>query len=542
MSILEQLASKFFDRDPIFARRTAGGIQPLAFKEHSLRSRLMPTPIPQQLTIPVGADGSGTISLLVDTGEQVRKYQKLAVLNMSAKGCSYVPVHAPTSGVITSIGNSIVADHTDPQQLCISLAADGHDEALQLEPHVDYSQLASTDLVSLIREAGVIGMGGAGFPTADKLSSCNEPAIEFLIINAAECEPYITADEALIRERADKVLMGAMILKAASAARRCIIAIEDTKPDAIAALKQALQIEVGPELVLIPSKYPAGSERQLIQCVTGSEIAADQHPTDNGIVVHNVGTAYAAYEAIVEGKPSISRFTTLCGQALKTPKNFEVLIGTPSDFLFELCGIEVSNRHKSIVGGSLMGNELASDKAAICKTTNCLIAASATELPAQQSEQACIRCGFCADVCPSRLLPQQLLAFSKKADTKQLLEHGLLDCIECGACDYVCPSHIPLVSTYKQSKQHIQDRVQSLEHSEYWQQRFQFHQYRVKKEKDQPVSRRPDTPAKLAPAAKPEPEPKAQNDEAEFISKEQASRDIAAAVARVKARRDEKNK
>jgi electron transport complex protein RnfC len=504
----------------------------------------MSTPIPPQLTIPIGAPDGGEISLLVDIGEQVSKYQKLAVISIFTEGISDVPVHAPTSGVITSIENSIVADHSQPQQLCINLAVDGHDEAQQLEPQSNYSLLSRVDIVSLIRDAGVIGMGGAGFPAADKLRLCGESAIEFLIINAAECEPYITADEALLRERAEKVVVGAEILTLASAARHCIIAIEDTKPAAIGALKQALQKEMNPdqscELVLVPSKYPAGSERQLIKCVTGIEIATSQHPTENGIVMHNVGTAYAAYEAIVEGKPCISRFTTLCGQALKTPKNFEVLIGTTTDFLFELCGIDTSNKQKSIVGGSLMGSELRSDKAAICKTTNCLIAASVNEFQTPQTEQACIRCGFCADVCPSKLLPQQLLAFSKTVDTTQLLEHGLFDCIECGACDYVCPSHIRLVSTYKESKKLIETRRQDLEHSDYWQQRFQFHQYRVKKEKDQAASRKLDVSVKSALAAGPT--VKEQHDEVGFISKEQASLDIAAAVARVKARRDEKNK
>ena len=546
MNALRQLVSKFFGSgsDTVFARRTAGGIQPLPFKDDSLRSQIMSTPIPQQLIIPTGATDGAKITLLVDIGEQVSKYQKLAVINISTGGVSDVPVHAPTSGVITSIGNSIVADHSQQQQLCINLTSDGRDEAMQLEPQSNYSLLPRADIVSLIREAGIIGMGGAGFPAAEKLHRCAESAIEFLIINAAECEPYITADEALLRERAGKVVLGAQILKQASAARRCIIAIEDTKQDAIEALKQILQNEANLdqacELVLIPSKYPAGSERQLIQCVTGIEITTGQHPTDNGIVMHNVGTAYSAYEAIVEGKPSISRFTTLCGQALKTPKNFEVLIGTTTEFLFELCGIEVNNKQKSIVGGSLMGSELSSDKAAVCKTTNCLIAASETELQPQQAEQACIRCGFCADACPSKLLPQQLLAFSRTADTTQLLEHGLFDCIECGACDYVCPSHIPLVSTYKESKKFIGARTQSLEHSDYWQQRFQFHQYRVKKEKDQAVSRKADVSVKPAPAAGSA--VKKPNDEADFISKEQASLDIAAAVARVKARREEKNK
>ncbi|MBL4573016.1 MAG: 4Fe-4S dicluster domain-containing protein [Gammaproteobacteria bacterium] len=217
-----------------------------------------------------------------------------------------------------------------------------------------------------------------------------------------------------------------------------------------------------------------------------------------------------------------------------------MLIGTAADFLFELCGIEANKSQKSIVGGSLMGSRLESNKAAICKTTNCLIAASENEFSAPVAEQACIRCGFCADACPSRLLPQQLLAFSKSSNTAQLLEHGLLDCIECGACDYVCPSHIPLVSIYKKSKELIESRSQSLEHSNYWQQRFQFRQYRSKKEKDQALSRKTDAPTLSAQVTKQTAKP--QKGEADFISKEQASRDIAAAVARVKARREEKSK
>ena len=544
MSLLKQLASRGFGRDRVFARRTVGGIQPLPFKEHSLRSQIMATPIPPQLTIPIGVNDSGAITLLVSIGDQVLKYQKLAVISIAEKGCSEVPVHAATSGVITSIEDSIVADHLEQKQLCISLATDGLDEALQPDPPPNYSQLPNADLVSLIRDAGIIGMGGAGFPTADKLSGFGESAAEFLIINAAECEPYITADEALLRERANKVVLGADILRKACAAQRCIIAIEDSKPDAIAALKQALleqiNLEQGCELVLIPSKYPAGSERQLIQCVTGIEIATGQHPTENGVIMHNVGTANACYEAIIEGKPCISRVTTLSGQALKTPKNFEVLIGTAADFLFELCGIEANKSQNGIVGGSLMGSRLESNKAAICKTTNCLIAASENEFPTPKAEQACIRCGFCADVCPSRLLPQQLLAFSKSSNTTQLLEHGLLDCIECGACDYVCPSHIPLVSIYKKSKELVETRNQSLEHSNYWQQRFQFRQYRSKKEKDQALSKKADAPTHSAQVTKQAAKP--QKGEADFISKEQASRDIAAAVARVKARREEKKK
>jgi H+/Na+-translocating ferredoxin:NAD+ oxidoreductase subunit C len=543
VNIASRISTKFFSSATVFARKTFGGIQPPTHKEHSLRSQIMSTPIPAQLSIPLGSREQEQITLFVETGERVCKYQKLAVLHSSPDG-SNIPVHAPTSGMITSIEQSCVADHSEQHQLCIKLTTDGSDEAVTLAPPADYTQLSRAELISKIHDAGIVGMGGAGFPTAEKLSSDRGAGFEFLIINAAECEPYITADEAIIRERAEKVLLGAELLRQASNAQRCIVAIEESKPDAINALKEILHADGQAasesqrhcEMVIIPSKYPAGSERQLIQCLTGKEIPADQHPTDNGIIVHNIGTAYATFEAITEGKPCISRITTLCGQALKTPKNFEALIGTHVDFLFDLCGIDSGKNHKSILGGTLMGFELASEKAAISKTCNCLIAANDSELREHIPEQACIRCGYCAEVCPARLLPQQLLAFSKADDPSQLTNHGLADCIECGACDYVCPSHIPLVSTFKENKYAIQSRQNSLERSDYWQQRFQYRQYRVKKEKDQAQSKKPDLPKKIA--AHPA---KAQQEQPGIISKAQASRDIAAAVARVKARRSERD-
>jgi len=499
----------------------------------------MSTPIPPHLSVPVGDANVGSITLFVGEGTHVLKYQKLAMLNTALQTDSGVPVHAPTSGVISSIGFAQVADHTEQEQFCINITTDGEDTPLQLAPSADYLQLSASALISRIRDAGIIGMGGAGFPTAQKLASSTERSIQLLIINAAECEPYISADEALIRERADKVAIGAQILMRASGAQRCVIAIEDSKPDAIRALELVLQDgEQLCELVIIPSKYPAGSERHLIQCVTGREIAADLHPPEEGILVHNSGTAHAVYQAVVERRPCISRITTLCGEALKTPKNFEALIGTPAEYLFNLCGIDKSRKQKTILGGPLMGNELRSDSASVAKTTNCLIAASATEVTPAETEQACIRCGYCADICPVRLLPQQLLAYGRAAESEQLLAHGLLDCVECGACDYVCPSHIQLVSTFQQSKDVIGSRRLSMERSQHWQQRFQFHQYRIKKEKDQAQSRKPH-PAKVAAETRTVAEDKLNI--TKKISKQQASKDIAAAVARVKARRENKN-
>jgi len=545
MSPLQRIQSMLGVGTSLSSRRTAGGIKPPSNKEHSLRSRIMPMPIPPQLKIPVGATESGTIALDIAAGDHVHKYQKLAQLQLSAQGRTSIPVHAPTSGIVSAIEEAYVADHSQQKQVCIVLKTDGLDTSLPLEPAVDYRQLASEELVTAIRRAGIVGMGGAGFPAADKIDSAAHQALDLLIINAAECESYISADEALIRERAEGVVTGAEILQRASSARRCIIAIESSKPNAIQALEQAIEAQTNItgncELLLVPSKYPVGSEKQLIQSVSGIEIPSGQHPAQHGVLVHNVGTSYAVFQALVLGRPCISRITTLSGQALKTPKNFEALIGCSVEFLFEICGIDKSLRHKTLLGGSLMGLQLPSDNAAVSKTTNCLIAAGSDELAPPTEIQACIRCGFCADACPVRLLPQQLLAFSKTANNSQLLEHGLMDCIECGACDYVCPSHIPLVSIYKDSKAAIETRLTNHERSKVWQQRFQYHQSRIKKEKDQAPTRTKAVPAKK-PAAESEVSASNNGNEQEFFSKEKASREIAAAVARVKARRDESKK
>ena len=542
MSALKQIAARLFGADPIFARNTAGGIRPDPRKQHSLRSRIMSTPIPPQLRIPIGTLDCSAITLLVEPGQRVCKYQQLASTISPVDTDSSIPVHSPTSGTVTHIDLAPVADHTSLEQMCVYLSTDGHDEALPIEDLTEFSQMSSKDITARIREAGIVGMGGAGFPCADKLGSAERFDIDLLIINAAECEPYISTDEALIRERAERVVLGSEILRRACSAPRAIIAIEESKTDAIDALRKALHAadpdEYGCSIVTVPSKYPAGSEKQLIHCITGIEVPAGQLPAHNGILMQNVGTAYATYDAIVEGRPCISRITTLCGETLQTPKNFEVLIGTTASFLFGLCGIDETRPHRSVVGGSLMGRELHSDEAAVCKTTNCLIAAGSAEFPEPVKEQSCIRCGFCADACPVNLLPQQLLAFSKTANSNALLDHGLFDCIECGACDYVCPSHIPLVSIYKENKSGIRARSADAVRSEHWQHRFQHHQYRLKKEKEQSLARKTDkrkTGVRVEQNATLDTNPAEQ----EFFSKEKASAEIAAAVARVKARRGE---
>lgn len=543
MSTLKRVAAKLFAGDPVFPRRTDGGIHPRAYKQHSLRSRIMATPIPPQLMVPTGTADNGKVTLFVEVGQRVLKFQRLARVEGDGQGLADVPVHAPTSGTVIGIELAAIADHKSEEQLCLCIETDGQDEALELREEAEFARLSGAELNARIADAGILGMGGAGFPAATKLAMGAHFDIDLLIVNAVECEPYISADEALLREHAERVLAGAEILRLACSARRCVIAIEDCKRDALQAVDDAIRstpIESSEcRVVLVPGKYPAGSERQLIQCVSGIEIAREELPAQHGVLMHNAGTAAAAFAAVVEGRPCISRVTTLCGETLQTPKNFEVLIGTPVKFLFELCGIDYQALSHSVVGGSLMGRELSSTDCAVSKTTNCLIAASEAEFPAKAAEQPCIRCGYCAAACPSKLLPQQLLSYSKTGDSDALISHGLHDCIECGACDYVCPSHIQLVSIFKQGKAAIESRQEVVQRSARWQQRFQYHQYRLKRDREQVLAGKAEQArsAKIAEHEKTETKAAAA---AQTFSKEEASREIAAAVARVKARRGEK--
>jgi electron transport complex protein RnfC len=419
------------------------------------------------------------------------------------------------------------------------------DQWCALTPCQDYRQLERNDLVALIRQAGISGMGGAGFPTAVKLNARPTQKIHTLIINGTECEPYITADDLLMRERAREMISGIDILVQLIQPDQVLIGIEDNKPEAISAVRSALS-EGNYQLKVFPTKYPSGGEKQLIQILTGLEVPSGGLPADIGMLCHNVGTCVAIHDAVIHGKPLISRITTLTGEALAQPMNVEVLLGTPVSELLAFAGLDKNKLNRLIMGGPMMGFTLPDFAVPLIKTTNCLLASTAAELPPSPPAMPCIRCGDCAEACPASLLPQQLHFFAIGQEHEQLKAHNLFDCIECGACAYVCPSSIPLVQYYRAAKGEIRDLEHKQLKAEQSKQRFELRQERLRRADEQKEAERQARAAKAAQAkaAQAQAAPAAGNDGSAAkpagLSDEQKKLKIEASMAQVALKKAEK--
>lgn len=463
-----------------------GGIHPPENKAQSTSLPIEQAPLPERLVIQVSQPGYREPELLVMKGDQVRKGQVIA----RGKQSMGVVYHASSSGTVIDISEQAVPNASGIPDLCVTIETDGRDEWIDHQGCKDPTALDPQDLLERIADAGINGLGGAGFPTHIKLNH-QDNRIRTLIINACECEPYITADDMLMRERAGEILQGVRLLMQLVSPQRCLIGIEDNKPQAIAAMQDALrEADDSIHVVTVPTKYPSGAEKQLIHLLTGLEIPSGSLPAQQGILCQNVGTAWAIARAIHHGEPLVSRITTCTGAALATPRNLEVLIGTPMNTLMAHCGIDREQCSRFIMGGSLMGVNLDRDDVPVLKISNCIIATTGAELPLPGPAQACIRCGMCAEACPVSLLPQQLYWFARSREHDKAREHNLFDCIECGACAYVCPSNIPLVQYYRAAKGEIRDEMAKHQRAEMSQKRYEFHQERVAREKARQEQRR----------------------------------------------------
>ena len=454
-----------------------GGIHPPEMKTQSNGTPLSQLPLPDRFIIPLKQHIGHEGEICVAPGDRVLRGQPLTF----GSG-RMLPVHAPTSGTIDAIGQHMTAHPSGLSELCIFMSPDGEDRWTQLEPMADYRQRERAAIVQRIHDAGVAGLGGAGFPTGTKLRG-GLRGVKTLIINAAECEPYITADDRLMQDYAAEVLEGSRILAWVLQAERVLIGIEDNKPEAIAALKQALGGERDLQIRVIPTKYPSGGAKQLTKILTGLEVPHGGRSTDIGVLMQNVGTAWAVKRAVIDGEPLTERVVTLTGEAIAQPRNVWSRIGTPISHLLHQVGFTPAARQMVIMGGPLMGFTLPSLDVPVVKITNCILAPSASEMGNNEEEQSCIRCSACADACPAKLLPQQLYWYSQGGDHDKARAHHIDDCIECGACAYVCPSNIPLVQYYRQEKAELRAIDLEAKRTAEAKARFEARQARLEREK-----------------------------------------------------------
>lgn len=468
------------------------------------------------LYIPVQQHIGEAGKIIVEIGEVVLKGQPLT---LSTDGLS-LPVHAPTSGTIKAIDQHIDAHPSGRTTLTIVLEADGRDLWVNRVGISDWQTKPPQELTQRLEQLGISGLGGASFPTYVKASPSQN--IDLLILNGVECEPYITADDVLMRHHAKEILAGAEILKYLVAAELVVIAIEDNKPEAIAAMQEALIDYPEIELRVVPTKYPSGGEKQLIELITGQQVPSGGIPADIGIVMQNVGTSYAVKRAILDGEALVARVVTVTGERVNNPQNLWVPLGTPIKALLQYVGFAPEKQQRLIMGGPMMGFNIVDDMMPVVKSTNCILAPSEYHLPTRDTEQACIRCGLCADACPAELLPQQLQWFAKAEEHDKLQEYDLFDCIECGACAYVCPSQIPLVQYYRIAKADIRQAEEEKRKAEKAKRRFEERQERLEREKQARLKKHKEAADKRKKA----------------LDKDDSAKDkIAAALARAKAKK-----
>ncbi|PSV58447.1 electron transport complex subunit RsxC [Photobacterium sp. GB-3] len=493
-----------------------GGIHPAENKKISNQAPIVSAGIPQELVLPLKQHIGSKGDIIVTVGDKVQKGQALTQGDIAM--C--VPVHAPTSGTVIAIEQRTTAHPSGLSDLCIVLHPDHTDTWGEKKTYADYQDRDPAELIETIRLSGIAGLGGAGFPTARKLQG-GLGNVDILIINAAECEPYITADDRLMRDYAEEVIEGVRILRHIISPKLTIIGIEDNKPEAIKALEQHVTEADNILIRVVPTKYPSGSSKQLVKILTGREVPSQSRSTSVGVIMQNIGTAFAIKRAIIDGEPLIERVVTLTGEAFKKRGNVFAMLGTPIAYLLDKFGYKADKKHpRVIIGGSLMGFTLPHSNVPITKITNCILAPKRKELPLHTYEMACIRCSACADVCPSSLLPQQLQWYAKDQNYDKCEEYNLQDCIECGACAYVCPSEIPLVQYYRQAKAEIWARSQDEMNAERARQRFEAKQARMERDKAERENRFK----------------KAADSRRDEMAKTGGDDAVAAAIARVKAK------
>lgn len=426
-----------------------GGIHPPYNKKLTNNKPIEKATLPKKVIIPMGMHLGAPCEPIVKVGDMVKKGQKIG----EAKAFVSVPAHASISGKVTAV---------EPRpwpgggpMMSVVIESDGKDELFEgITPSKQLGQLSPDEIKNLIREAGITGLGGAGFPTQVKISPPPEKRVDTIIVNAAECEPYITADHRLLLERPEDVVLGLEAVMKAAGVKESFIGIENNKPDAIESIKKALQGKKGINIVVLETKYPQGGEKQLIKAVTGREVPSGGLPMDVGVIVNNAGTCAAIANALKTGMPLIERITTVTGSGVKNPKNILIRIGTPLIDIIEQCGGFKGRPGKVLMGGPMMGLAQSQLEAPAIKGTSGVLVLEKADVNLYEPSP-CIRCARCVEACPINLLPTNLAKFAEKNMWVEAENYHAMDCIECGCCSFVCPAHIPLTQHIRIAKSHI---------------------------------------------------------------------------------------
>lgn len=453
-----------------------GGVHPPENKAQSTQLPIAQLSLPEKIVLPLRQHVGNIPKIKVQVGELVLKGQLLA----EAEGAVSAAIHATTSGIISAIEDEIIPHPSGLPDRCITITPDGKDTWIEKKSQ-DWRNTDRKNLVLSLRLSGIVGLGGATFPTHIKLRADGKSGVHTLIINAAECEPYITCDDMLMRERADEIVKGIAIAQHLLGAERVLIGIEDNKPEAAATMQAALA-SAKMQVVIVPTLYPSGDARRLVHLVLGTEIPHDKRSTEVGLQVFNVATVLALYRYFELGEPSISRIVSMTGN-VQNPQNFEVLFGTPLPHLVKAAGGAKPETTHYIMGGPMMGFDLPTENVPITKAANCIIAASPKLFAPPPPAMPCIRCARCADACPVNLQPQELYWFAKSDNFEKANDYKLFDCIECGACSYVCPSNIPLVQYYRYAKSEIIAIDKAQEAADLARERNDFRLARIEREK-----------------------------------------------------------
>jgi len=435
--------------------KARGGVHPDGRKDLSVKQPIRQLPLPDYLYISLQQHIGAPAAPIVQVGDRVLKGQLIA----ASQGNVSAPVHAPTSGWVKAIGDFPAPHPSGLPVPTITISSDGNDRWQEADAPADPFSLSPEEISARVGAAGIVGLGGAAFPSAVKLNISRKSGVKILIINGGECEPYLTCDDRLMRERAFEIIEGILLIQRAVGAEEALVGIEDNKPEAIAAMKTAA-FGTGVQVMTVPAMYPMGWDKQLTRVLVGKEVPAGGRSADIGVLVHNIATAYAVQQAIRYARPLVSRIVTVSGGAVAEPCNLEVPLGTPSQNLFDECGGFKDMPARLVMGGPMMGHEMPATHIPVVKGTSGVLALTPAEI-GQPQPAPCIRCSTCVRACPVGLLPLEMSANIRVGDLNAAVGLGLKDCIGCGSCSYVCPAHIPLVHYFNYAKGELAARERS---------------------------------------------------------------------------------